>query len=294
MILTHGGAGAPASMADGPQRAAELGEGLLAYGGTALDAVLGATVDLEDDPRFNAGTGSNLRMDGLTIEMDAAVMTSDLRSGAVACLQKVKNPVLVAAAVRERTPHILLAGEGATRFARKLGFPEYDNTTEKARAKLARAREAMRQNPDEDEEYGWWAQRDLAALWNFDHALSESYGSTVGAVARAPDGTFAAASSTGGTLLMLLGRVGDSPLIGCGLYAGPAGAVTATGTGEEIVRRLMSKAVYDRLAAGASAQEACDWGVALFPDAIGVGVLAVGATSGGSATNREMPVGRAG
>lgn len=291
-IVTHGGAGAPASHSDGPERAAELGMRLLRDGGSALDAAIRATMDLEDDPRFNAGTGSNYRLDGETIEMDAAVMTSDGRSGAVANLPGVRNPVLVAAAVRERTPHVLMAGAGALRFARKLGFPEWDPATEKARKKLEWARKAIRgEIDDDDEEFGWWRRADLESLWNFDKSLSESLGSTVGSVARSTDGAFAAAASTGGTLLMLRGRIGDTPLIGCGLYAGPHGAVTATGTGEEIVRRFLSKAVYDRLAAGDPAQAACEFGVDLFPAAIGVGVIAVGSTSAGRATNREMPTG---
>jgi beta-aspartyl-peptidase (threonine type) len=290
-LVTHGGAGAPASLSDGPQRAAELGLRVLIETGSALEAAIRATMDLEDDPRFNAGTGSNLRLDGRTIEMDASVMTSDGRSGAVANLPGVKNPVRVAADVRARTPHVLLAGEGALRFARKLGYPEYDPLTPKAQKKLEWALRGLRGEIDDDEEFGWWRQADLPSLWNFDRSLSDSLGSTVGAVARGPDGAFAAAASTGGTLLMLRGRIGDTPLIGCGLYAGPAGAVTATGTGEEIVRRFMSKAVYDRIAAGDSAQAACEYGVRLFPEAIGVGAIAIDARSEGHATNREMPVG---
>jgi isoaspartyl peptidase/L-asparaginase-like protein (Ntn-hydrolase superfamily) len=258
-----------------------------------LAAAIAATMDLEDDPRFNAGTGSNFRLDGVTIEMDASVMTSDGRSGAVANLPAVKNPVPVAAEVRARTPHLLLAGAGALKFARKLGFAEHDPSTEKAKKKLAEAWRGVRGEIDDDEEYGWWQHVDLPSLWNFDRALSDSYGSTVGAVARAVDGTFAAAASTGGTLLMLRGRIGDTPLIGCGLYAGPHGAVTATGTGEEIVRRFLSLRVYEWMAAGVPAQEACARGIALFPDAIGVGVIAVGVDGEGIASNREMPSGRA-
>src|SRR5204863_9005046 len=101
--------------------AAEAARAVLAAGGEALAAALAATVVLEDDPRFNAGTGSNLRLDGRLIEMDASVMASDGRFGAVACVQRVKNPILVAARVME-TPHLLLVGEGATAFARRTGF----------------------------------------------------------------------------------------------------------------------------------------------------------------------------
>lgn len=298
VILTHGGAGAPAHLRDGTQIAADRGLERLRSGGSALDAVLAATVILEDDPRFNAGTGSNLRLDGETLEMDAAVMTDDGRSGAVANLARVQNPVLVAAAVRERTPHLLLAGEGAQRFARRLGLPDYDPVTDKARNKVITARRGLRGEIDDDEEFGAWKDRDLRALWNFqadctvyDPDYDQRLGDTVGAVARDGDGRFAAASSTGGTLIMLRGRIGDTPLIGCGLYAGPHGAATATGVGEEIVRRFLSRTVYDWMAAGVHPQEACARGVALFPELIGVGVLAVNATGHGHASNRDMPVG---
>jgi len=301
VILTHGGAGAPAHLRDGTQLAADRGLELLTGGGQALDAALAATVILEDDPRFNAGTGSNLRLDGQTLEMDAAVMTDDGRSGAVANLARVKNPVLVAAAVRERTPHLLLAGEGARRFARRLGFPDHDPVTEKARNKVIIARRGLRGELVDDEEFGAWKDRDLRALWNFeadctvyDPDYDQRLGDTVGAVARDVEGHFAAASSTGGTLIMLRGRIGDTPLIGCGLYAGPHGAATATGVGEEIVRRFLSKTVYDWMAAGLHPQEACQRGVALFPELIGVGVLAVNASAHGHASNRDMPVGVAG
>ena len=112
-IVTHGGAGESSEFCDGTERAAQLG--LAAMQKSPLAGVLAAVCALEDDPRFNAGTGSNFRLDGETCEMDAAVMTSDGRSGAVACLTDTRNPVLVAAEVRAHTPHILLAGAGAQR-----------------------------------------------------------------------------------------------------------------------------------------------------------------------------------
>jgi len=111
---------------------------------------------------------------------------------------------------------------------------------------------------------------------------------TVGAVARDRRGRFAAGTSTGGTAFMLPGRVGDSPIVGSGLYAGPAGAVSATGFGEEIMKRVLSKFVYDRLANGLSAQRAADRGVALFPKTVPVGVVAVGQRGWGESCNRHM------
>jgi isoaspartyl peptidase/L-asparaginase-like protein (Ntn-hydrolase superfamily) len=299
LVCTHGGAGAAPALIDGPQRAAERGLEALRNGADALEAVIAATVDLEDDPRFNAGTGSNLRLDGETIEMDAAVMTSDGLSGAVANLRGVRNPVRVAAAVRARTPHLLLAGDGALAFARRLGFEPWDPTTDRARRRLLDARRGLRGERRDDGELVRWRDRDVRALWNFDLPCTlddpehdPRLGDTVGAVARDADGRYAAASSTGGTLVMLRGRIGDSPLIGCGLYAGPHGAVTATGVGEEIVRRFLSLRVYEALAAGVPVEEACRRGVALFPDDVAVGVIAVAADGGAAASNRPMPVGR--
>jgi L-asparaginase/beta-aspartyl-peptidase (threonine type) len=307
-ILTHGGAGSPRTNSDGCEAAARAAQVILGSGGDALSAALAATVMLEDDPRFNAGTGSNLRLDGRTIEMDASVMTSDGKFGGVANIQRVKNPVLVAAKVRE-TPHLLIAGDGATAFARRLGFADFDPTTDAARRKYERAVAELRGKGDghyADDAKVW---RDIALdrVWNFG---GEPFGAakreegaaqrsrirmpedegcdTVGAVVRDAHGRFAATASTGGTLYMLRGRVGDSPLMGCGVYAGPKGAVAATGIGEEIVRRFLSKTVYDWLADGMPAQIAAERGVALFPQEIDVGLLVIGEEDHAIAANRDM------
>ena len=306
-ILTHGGAASPNTYSDGCEAAAKAAEAILQSGGDALAAALAATVVLEDDPRFNAGTGSNLRLDGRVIEMDASIMTSDGRFGAVAGIQRVKNPILVASKVRD-TPHLLLAGEGATAFARRLGFPDYDPTTEGARRKYERAIAELRGQGDgyyADDAAAW---RDVAIekVWNFG---GEPWGAkrddaggpkprvripgdegcdTVGVVLRDGEGRFAATASTGGTLYMLRGRVGDSPLMGCGVYAGPKGAVAATGIGEEIVRRFLSKTVYDWLADGMPAELAAARGVAMYPHEIDIGLLVVGETDHAIAANRDM------
>jgi L-asparaginase/beta-aspartyl-peptidase (threonine type) len=286
-IITHGGAGASASFKDGTERAAQ--QGLAAMKDGALAAVLAAVCALEDDPRFNAGTGSNLRLDGETCELDAAVMTSDGRSGAVACLTETRNPILVAAEVRAHTPHLLLAGEGATAFARRRGFSTYDPRTPAQRAKYKEVRDRALKGERLDDTRSWGG-RDPRAVWNFVRTPGECLGDTVGAAAYDGHG-FAAAVSTGGTMLALRGRVGDVPIIGCGLYAGVHGAVVCTGEGEEIARAFLAKAVYDWLATGASPQAACDLGIALFPAEVGVGLIAVNASAAASACNREMPVG---
>jgi isoaspartyl peptidase/L-asparaginase-like protein (Ntn-hydrolase superfamily) len=303
-IVTHGGAASPHAHADGCAEAAARARAVLERGGDALAAALEATAVLEDDPRFNAGTGSNFRLDGRTIEMDASVMTSEGRFGAVGCIKGVKNPILVAAKVME-TPHLLLVGDGATAFARKLGFPEHDPATEGSTRKYARALAELSGHGDGDYATDAAAFRTTRPhlFWNFESdppdclasadpaltsALPKDGCDTVGAVVRDMQGRFAATASTGGTLYMLRGRVGDSPLMGCGVYAGPHGAVAATGVGEEIVRRFLSKTVHDWLAEGIAPARAAQRAVAMFPDVIDVGILVVGRSGQAIASNRNM------
>lgn len=287
-ILVHGGAGSPSHISDGCAVAVARAKAVLERGGDALAAALAATVVLEDDPRFNAGTGSNVRLDGGLVEMDAAVAASDARFGAVGCIQRVKNPVLVAAEVM-RTPHLLLVGEGATAFARRRGFPDYDPITEVARAKHARAMAQLcgRGDGTYEHEAAAWPLERLRDAWNF---ASEPPGcDTVGAVVRDRHGLFAATASTGGTIYMLRGRVGDSPLLGAGLYAGPHGAVAATGAGEAITRKLLAKTIHDWLADDVVPQRAAQRAVALFPSVVDVGVVVVGRDGHAIASNRAMP-----
>ncbi|MGB0652269.1 MAG: isoaspartyl peptidase/L-asparaginase, partial [Thermoplasmatota archaeon] len=275
IVLAHGGAGSfDHKEHDGPEAAAQAGLAKLEAGGTVLDAVLAATMALEDDERFNAGTGSNLRFDGKTIEMDAAVMTDDGRFGAVACIERVRHPVLVAADLLD-TPHNLLAGRGATAYARARGHADHDPEAPVTRTKFERLRAMLASG---DIEPGWcdWDISELRKHWNFEVPFEEAVGptDTVGAVAS--DGThYAAALSTGGTISTLLGRVGDVPLPGCGLHAGPHGAVCITGDGDPLARERLAGRVYDRMAAGASAQEALDWALGLFPDHVAVGLILI-------------------
>src|SRR5262245_56411212 len=223
-IAVHGGAGNwevtqhDAARA-GVRAAAKQAGLLLAQGAAALDAVTAAVTALEDDPVFNAGTGSVLNRGG-EAEMDAAVMTGhDLAFGAVAAILRVRNPVLVAHQVMERSGHALLTGEGAVRFARACGYADYDPVTAESRAAWERAHNEARLG-------------------------------TVGAVALDLDGRLAAASSTGGTSLKLPGRVGDTPLPGAGTYATRDAAASATGKGELVMRMLGTKRICDLAAAG--------------------------------------------
>jgi L-asparaginase/beta-aspartyl-peptidase (threonine type) len=283
--VVHGGAGSPRTRMDGTDRAAAQAAGLLKGGGSALDAALGAVVVLEDDPRFNAGTGANIRLDGKTIQMDAACMDGETGAfGAVAAIERVKNPVLVARKVMD-TPHILIVGEGATRFARAMGFPDYDPTCAENRARYERVRAILRgTDPGQVEA---WKRYDWKKAWNFPTPLKEALGppDTVGCVTRDAKGRFAAAISTGGTTITFYGRVGDVPMFGAGIYAGPKGAVACTGNGEDIVKHLVAKAAYDLLAKGFSAQKAIDQTLAAFPADIDLGLVAICPDSTGGGCN---------
>lgn len=287
--LAHGGAGSPKSRSHEIEPAARSALATLRRGGSALDAAVDGAVVLEDDPDFNAGTGANVRFDGHSVQMDAAVMSSDGRFGAVAVIERVKNPVKVARAVIG-TPHTLLAGDGATAFARALGFADYDPTTAEARSRRDKAMLALTGKSDAGLPPGWqsfdWKRHHDYQARLRDAGLEST--DTIGVVTRAADGSFGGALSTGGTTLTLRGRVGDVPLRGAGLFVGEHGAVAATGNGEDIVRENLARRVYDRLAAGDGTARAVDFGVKLFPKEIPIGLIAIDRTSEHAASNREM------
>ena len=295
MALTHAGVGTPPERGDGAQAAADSALQLLRQGGSALDAAIAGTVEMEDDPRYNAGTGANIRLDGKTIQMDAALMTSTGRFAAVAVIERVRNPIRVVRAVLD-TPHLLLAGEGATRFAHRVGFEDVVPTCAEAEAKyvqrLARVREALGR-PGSDE-FDW------PAHWNFPNPLPATLqdltrdSDTVGTVTRDGAGQYAATLSTGGTSITLYGRVGDVPVYGAGLFAGPHGAVACTGHGEEIIRQATARSVYAAIASGTPARDAIAQAIRGFPPSSDVGIIALDAAGWVVAANRPMAFGLAG
>jgi len=288
-ILVHGGVGSPAAWSDGCRRAAARGRAVLDRGGNALDAVVDAAVDLEDDGRFNAGRGSQFRLDGTTIEMDAALMTSDGRLGAVAAIQRVRNPILVAREVM-KTPHVMLAAGGATAFARRCGFADFYEPQPTARERFERVRAAMKSGRTDDLRDAW-RSFDVKRYWNFASTYDEAFAcDTIGAVAIDRDGLLAVANSTGGASPMLAGRVGDSPIIGCGFFAGPAAAVASTGIGEEIIRRMLCRQVHDWIAQGDEVARAVERGVAQYPKEVPIGLIAISRRGSASAHNRDMAV----
>jgi beta-aspartyl-peptidase (threonine type) len=230
LVAVHGGAGAlergrpePAEEAEARRALAEALHAAtlrLAGGGSALDAVVEAVAVLEDHPLFNAGRGSALTAKG-RVEMDASVMDGATRAvGAVACVRSVRNPVRLARAVLERSPHVLLAGAGADAFARAQGLARVDPSWLVVPAQRQRLRRARRR------------------------AAGEPSHGTVGAVARDAQGRLAAATSTGGVVDQLPGRVGDSPIAGAGTWADDATcAVSATGQGEALIRSAFAHEV---------------------------------------------------
>jgi beta-aspartyl-peptidase (threonine type) len=229
---------ASADRSGGVRRACEAGWAILRAGGSALEAVEAAVRVLEDDPTFNAGTGATLTAAG-DVELDASIMDgATLRCGAVAVVKDVRNPITLARAVMEGSHHVLLAGPGASAFAREVGIPAYDN------ALLVTPRQRAR----------WDAARRGASGTNT---------GTVGAVARDTRGHLAAATSTGGMQLKLPGRVGDTAIIGCGTYADDAlAAVSCTGHGERIIQLTLARHVADLVGRGAAPRDAAREAVA--------------------------------
>jgi L-asparaginase / beta-aspartyl-peptidase len=248
VLLIHGGAwampdDAVAAHEDGIAHALAAGYALLEQGASAVDAVEAAVAVMEDDETFDAGRGSFLTQDG-RVQMDALLMNGEnLRTGGVACVERIRNPIHAARLVLDKSPHVYFVGTGAERFARQHGMALCDNmdlVIPQEQERLYKAQAAERAGlPDE----------------TFSGSLDSH--DTVGAVALDLHGNIAAGTSTGGTLNKAPGRVGDSSLIGCGCYADNlTAAVSLTGWGEPIMKLVLGKWAVDRVAAGASPDEA--------------------------------------
>jgi beta-aspartyl-peptidase (threonine type) len=237
-LAIHGGAGViqrgdltpekEAAYRAGLAAALAAGQEVLAAGGSSLDAVEATIRVLEDDPLFNAGRGAVFTADGRN-ELDASIMDgATMRAGAVAGVTRTRNPISLARAVREKSPHVMLARDGADQFSVEQGLaqvsPDYFRTEQR------------------------WQQ---LLDWRRDHAAeldrTHSHG-TVGAVAIDVHGRLAAATSTGGMTGKRWGRIGDSPLIGAGTYAAGNCAVSATGSGEYFIRASAARQLCDRIA----------------------------------------------
>lgn len=236
-IIVHGGAwNIPAEQwpphREGCLMAARAGYAELTRGAAALDAVVTAVRRLEDDPIFDAGVGSVLNRDGYP-ELDSAVMDgAELRFGGVVGLRRFANPIHLARAVLEDGGHCLLAGEGAELFARERGIPECDPAV----LILDREREAWERHRSEG--------------FNLEKKFTRPR-DTAGAAALDSAGNLAVGNSTGGISFKHPGRIGDSALPGCGIYADNRyGACCCTGWGEQIMRAVLAKGVVDDLERG--------------------------------------------
>jgi L-asparaginase/beta-aspartyl-peptidase (threonine type) len=286
-VIAHGGAGSPSHFSNRCKAACESAFKLLEAGKSSLDAAVEAARILEDDGSFNAGSGSVLRLDGKTIEMDASVMDSKGNIGIIISIKNVKNPILVARAVME-TPHVALAGEGAMVFARKRGFKPFYHVSQRSQERYQIVKQLIKEGTLSKEVLPWKGY-DIESLWNFpDVSYKEVFCDTIGAVAIDKEGVLAVANSTGGFSPMMLGRVGDTPMIGCGFYAGPAGALATTGMGEESIKRMFAKTVYDMISHGEDIKKACKKGVNMFPHEMSMGIIAISKASYSIVSNTDM------
>jgi isoaspartyl peptidase/L-asparaginase-like protein (Ntn-hydrolase superfamily) len=244
IIVVHGGAGKiPAE--DKEERRAALDEAAVC--GLEEESPIGAVEKavqlLENDPLFNAGYGGSLQLDG-KVRLDAAIMRSDLSAGGVINVEGIKNPISLANAVRQRTPHVLLQGEGAIELGRNLNLDRAEETRSPgAKRKWEKLMEKL---------------ADLTFLEQVDRLAELKEGSdTVGAVAL-DKGVLAAGTSTGGIKTQMVGRVGDSPIIGSGLYCNDHGAVSTTGIGEAIIKVNLARELVHQLEQGRDVRSAAE------------------------------------
>jgi len=223
---------------------------VLARGGKALDAVeRGAQVPESDLSNHSVGKGGYPDRDG-HVTLDASIMDHDGRCGAVACIEHIAHPIRVARRVMEATPHVLLVGEGALQFAREQGFHEENLLTPEAEKAWHEWLKTARYKP-------------VANSENLDYHRSLPGGhdnhDTIGMLAVDAHGQLAGACTTSGMAWKMRGRVGDSPIIGAGLYVdGEVGGATSTGVGEEVIRNAGSFLVVELMRQGRSPQEACE------------------------------------
>ena len=271
-IVVHGGAGTwqlerRKLGIEGVKRSAMTGLSLLKGGGSAVDSVMEAVAVMENNGVFNAGYGSSLNMER-KVEMEASIMDGKtLQAGAAGLLSDIKNPVRLARVVMERTDHVFVVGEGAEKLAKMHQLSRKDPMTElriryyndqkkallEGRYELPKLGELVKKHPE---------------LFNLE---------TVGAVALDQDGNVAAATSTGGFPLKLPGRIGDSPIIGCGTYAdNQAGACSATGVGEIAMRLVLSKTVCSLMENGKTAEDAVEYAIKIVNKRIPFGYNAMG------------------
>lgn len=254
-LIVHGGAGTwddseDVSKIESLKKAVKIGWDIIEAGGSALDAIEKAVNWMEDDPLFDAGTGSYLNQDGV-VQMDAIIIDPMTHNfGAVAAVERVRYPISLARKVLEETDNNFIVGAGADALAQRFGMPLVPNLS------LA-------------------TQRDID---NFHKKIMPGTSDTVGAVAIDKNGKLAVATSTGGTAFKIAGRVGDAPIFGAGAYGDEYGGTSATGVGEYSLRVMLSKRVVDYIAAGQDAQSAAESAMAYVDSIFGhvsLGVITI-------------------
>lgn len=272
-IIVHGGAGSNIGSLekDAPIRkrilsgAVSCGYEHLRKGGSSTDAVEQAIKVLEDSKVFNAGAGSCLTLEG-KVEPDAGIMNGDLTCGAVADAGITQNPISLARMVMEKTDHVFISGrEALEKLANSTGYKIDYLMPSQARLKEyslnLRRIKASRDS-------GW--TKNLKLIGKYSH------GDTVGAVALDSLGRMSSGVSTGGRFMKLPGRVGDSAIVGAGLYAdNNAGAASATGIGEQIIRASLCKTVCEFMKCGLEPQKATDSAIRLITQVMGKGIAGV-------------------
>lgn len=241
VLVIHGGAGvikremSPArekAVRAALTQALQKGYAQLKSGKTAVDAVAAAITVLEDDPNFNAGKGSVFTHDGRN-ELDAAIMDgATLGAGSVAGVHRVKNPILLARAVMEKSDHVMLVGDGAEEFAKTVGVDMVEPSYFRTEERWQQLQKALKEDADK--------------VKHSDVETAKHFG-TVGAVALDAEGHLAAGTSTGGMTDKRWGRVGDSPVIGAGTYANSGCAVSGTGWGEYYLRTVAAHEICMRV-----------------------------------------------
>jgi L-asparaginase / beta-aspartyl-peptidase len=297
-VIAHGGAGSFVRNREISERkralakSADVGYGILRRnGGSSIDAVEEAIKVLEDSKVFNAGSGSSLSLEG-KVSADAAIMNGELSCGAIGNVSIAKNPISLARKVMEKSDHVLLVGDdGLLKFSQAIGFNSQSLKPSERRLVQYKQNLAL-------------LRRGKVKAWPRNYKVLKSYLSsrslrsyenndTVGAVAIDRTSEVCAGVSTGGRWLKLPGRVGDSAIIGAGIYADNlSGAASATGAGEEIIRLCLCKIVCDLMRGGADAQSACDVAINTLTGRRGVGTAGVIAVDKfgrfGASRNTEM------
>ena len=274
-VIAHGGAGSLPEEPEDRRRAIEAAAGAGADADTPTDAVVASVRELESDPRFNAGVGGAVQSDGY-VRTDAGLMTDDREAGAACGMPGVEHAVDVARAVKEETPHVLVAGVHAVDLAAAVDVDTgVDLWSDRSQTRW----DDLDERPDGDRRAHaeWVSERfggdsggrdlDAGTGTGTGEPPGDTDHDTVGAVATDGD-RVAAATSTGGRWLALAGRVGDVPQVGSGFYCTPAGGASATGAGEDIARTTLSRQTVGYLEDGMGAQAAADAAIEEFGDLV--------------------------